>query len=219
MPHRESLLSVSRFAHTPDLRPACHTARRTSLLEFPMRSEYDFSQSRKNPYVKRLKRQITIRLDAAAIDHFKKMAADLGDALSKPHQSFFERLCHPKSAPHDSMARGQFKANRPPVAKMTSRAAALNDPTQPAKGLQAAMYGYTYSSRFMREAPGSLRHASWAIPGQPPVPGLAGFSSRGRRALEPKRCAGLSASASGSRSPFSVTTTVSSIRTPPKPSR
>ena len=29
-----------------------------------MRSEYDFSNSRKNPYVKQLKRQITIRLDA-----------------------------------------------------------------------------------------------------------------------------------------------------------
>ena len=43
-----------------------------------MRSEYDFSESRKNPYVKRLKRQITIRLDAAAIDYFKQMAADLG---------------------------------------------------------------------------------------------------------------------------------------------
>ncbi len=43
-----------------------------------MRSEYDFSRSRKNPYVKRLKRQITIRLDAAAVDYFKQMAADLG---------------------------------------------------------------------------------------------------------------------------------------------
>ena len=43
-----------------------------------MRSEYDFSQSRKNPYVKRLKRQITIRLDAASVDYFKQMGADLG---------------------------------------------------------------------------------------------------------------------------------------------
>jgi len=43
-----------------------------------MRSEYDFSRSRKNPYIKRLKRQITIRLDAAAVDYFKQMAADLG---------------------------------------------------------------------------------------------------------------------------------------------
>jgi predicted DNA binding CopG/RHH family protein len=43
-----------------------------------MRSEYDFSQSRKNPYIKRLKRQITIRLDAASVDYFKQIAADLG---------------------------------------------------------------------------------------------------------------------------------------------
>jgi len=43
-----------------------------------MRKEYDFSQSRKNPYAKQLKRQITIRLDAVAVDYFKKMAAELG---------------------------------------------------------------------------------------------------------------------------------------------
>jgi uncharacterized protein (DUF4415 family) len=33
-----------------------------------MRSEYDFSKSRKNPYANRLKRQVTIRLDTAAVD-------------------------------------------------------------------------------------------------------------------------------------------------------
>jgi len=43
-----------------------------------MRREYDFSKSRKNPYAKRLKRQITIRIDAAAVDYFKEMAAELG---------------------------------------------------------------------------------------------------------------------------------------------
>jgi len=43
-----------------------------------MRNEYDFSRSRKNPYIKRLKRQITIRLDTAAVDYFKQMGADLG---------------------------------------------------------------------------------------------------------------------------------------------
>ena len=43
-----------------------------------MRKEYDFSQSRKNPYAKQLKRQITIRLDTAAVDYFKQMAAELG---------------------------------------------------------------------------------------------------------------------------------------------
>lgn len=43
-----------------------------------MRSEYDFSQSRKNPYAKRLKRQVTIRLDTTAVNYFKEMAAELG---------------------------------------------------------------------------------------------------------------------------------------------
>ncbi len=43
-----------------------------------MRQEYDFSKSRKNPYSKMLKRQVTIRLDVASVDYFKKMAAELG---------------------------------------------------------------------------------------------------------------------------------------------
>ena len=43
-----------------------------------MRSEYDFSQSRKNPYASQLKRQVTIRLDIAAMNYFKGMAAELG---------------------------------------------------------------------------------------------------------------------------------------------
>jgi hypothetical protein len=48
-----------------------------------MRKEYDLSHSRKNPYAKRLKRRITIRLDTMAVDYFKSMALELG----MPHQS------------------------------------------------------------------------------------------------------------------------------------
>ena len=43
-----------------------------------MRAEYDFSKSRKNPYAKQLKCQVTIRLDTAAIKYFKEMGAELG---------------------------------------------------------------------------------------------------------------------------------------------
>ncbi len=43
-----------------------------------MRSEYDFSQSRKNPYAAKLKRAVTIRLDTASVDYFKSLAAELG---------------------------------------------------------------------------------------------------------------------------------------------
>ncbi|MCF6226794.1 MAG: BrnA antitoxin family protein [Xanthomonadales bacterium] len=43
-----------------------------------MRKSYDFSKSVKNPYAKRLKKQITIRLDENTILYFKTMAEDKG---------------------------------------------------------------------------------------------------------------------------------------------
>ena len=43
-----------------------------------MKAEYDFSQSRKNPYAKKLKKQITINLDSDAIDYFKAQAKESG---------------------------------------------------------------------------------------------------------------------------------------------
>ena len=43
-----------------------------------MRKEYDFSESRKNPYVTQLKKQITIRLDEDAIAYFKAVSAEVG---------------------------------------------------------------------------------------------------------------------------------------------
>lgn len=43
-----------------------------------MRREYDFSEARKNPYTKQLKRQITIRLDSSAVDYFQQLATELG---------------------------------------------------------------------------------------------------------------------------------------------
>lgn len=43
-----------------------------------MRNEYDFSKSRKNPYAKKLKKQITLRLDEEAIEYFKSISQDVG---------------------------------------------------------------------------------------------------------------------------------------------
>ncbi len=43
-----------------------------------MRSHYDFSKAKRNPYAKRLKRQVTIRLDKDTIEHFKGLAAETG---------------------------------------------------------------------------------------------------------------------------------------------
>ncbi len=43
-----------------------------------MRTEYDFSEAKRNPYVKRLKKAVTIRLDPDVVDYFKTMAGETG---------------------------------------------------------------------------------------------------------------------------------------------
>ena len=43
-----------------------------------MRESYDFSKAKKNPYAKRLKKSVTIRLDEATIDYFKELAEETG---------------------------------------------------------------------------------------------------------------------------------------------
>lgn len=43
-----------------------------------MRKHYDFSESVPNPYVQKLKKQITIRLDEDTIEYFKRMAEEKG---------------------------------------------------------------------------------------------------------------------------------------------
>lgn len=43
-----------------------------------MRKEYDFSKSKKNPYTRLLKKQITIRLETETIAYFKGLAQESG---------------------------------------------------------------------------------------------------------------------------------------------
>jgi uncharacterized protein (DUF4415 family) len=48
-----------------------------------MKKSYDFSKGKRNPYAKRLKRQITIRLDEATLAYFKRLA----DETEVPYQT------------------------------------------------------------------------------------------------------------------------------------
>jgi predicted DNA binding CopG/RHH family protein len=43
-----------------------------------MRDEYDFSQSVSNPYLKKLKKQVTIRLEEEVVEYFKQLSEDVG---------------------------------------------------------------------------------------------------------------------------------------------
>ena len=48
-----------------------------------MKDNYDLSKAKKNPYAKRLKKQITIRIEEPTIEYFKSMA----DAMDMPYQT------------------------------------------------------------------------------------------------------------------------------------
>jgi uncharacterized protein (DUF4415 family) len=45
-----------------------------------MRKEYDFSDAKPNPFAKRMKQQVTIRLDRQTIAYFKALAEESGIA-------------------------------------------------------------------------------------------------------------------------------------------
>jgi uncharacterized protein (DUF4415 family) len=43
-----------------------------------MRKEYDFSKAKRNPYARRLKQQVTIRLEHDTIAYFKSLSEEMG---------------------------------------------------------------------------------------------------------------------------------------------
>jgi len=45
-----------------------------------MRKEYDFTNPKLNPYVKKLRKQISIRIDIDTIEFFKRQAEETGIA-------------------------------------------------------------------------------------------------------------------------------------------
>ncbi len=42
-----------------------------------MRQHYDFTSAQKNPYAKRLKKQVTIRIEETTLAYFKRLAGEL----------------------------------------------------------------------------------------------------------------------------------------------
>ena len=48
------------------------------MRENKMRKEYDFTNAKPNPYVKKLRKQISIRIDLDTIEYFKKQAEETG---------------------------------------------------------------------------------------------------------------------------------------------
>jgi uncharacterized protein (DUF4415 family) len=49
-----------------------------SNMEAKMKTEYDFQNAEKNPYVEKQRKQITIRIDVDTIEYFKNLAKETG---------------------------------------------------------------------------------------------------------------------------------------------
>jgi predicted DNA binding CopG/RHH family protein len=64
-----------------------------------MRDRYDFSKSKPNPYAKRMKKQITIRLDENTIAYFKELAEEKGI----PYQSLINLYLRDCAASHRNL--------------------------------------------------------------------------------------------------------------------
>ncbi|HAH06125.1 MAG TPA: antitoxin [Elusimicrobia bacterium] len=67
-----------------------------------MRASYDFSKMKgeKNPYISRLKKPITIRLDQSTVAYFKDLATELG----MPYQSLINLYLRDCAAHHKRIA-------------------------------------------------------------------------------------------------------------------
>ncbi len=55
-----------------------------------MKVEYDFSNAKKNPYVKKIKKQITIKIDSDIIEYFKNQSDNTGI----PYQTLINLYLH-----------------------------------------------------------------------------------------------------------------------------
>jgi uncharacterized protein (DUF4415 family) len=72
---------VRLFELSPPVRPISENE--ILMKGTDMRDHYDFSESVKNPYAKKLKKQVTIRLDEDTVAYFKDLAEEKG----LPYQS------------------------------------------------------------------------------------------------------------------------------------
>jgi predicted DNA binding CopG/RHH family protein len=64
-----------------------------------MRNEYDFSDSIKNPYARKLKKQVTIRLEKETIEYFKKLANETDIPYQKLINLFLSDCAKNKKKP------------------------------------------------------------------------------------------------------------------------
>jgi predicted DNA binding CopG/RHH family protein len=76
--------------------------RQNIIEETDMKTEYDLSKfkSRKNPYAKRLKKQITIGLHSETIEYFKKLSKEINIPYQNIIDMYLLDCAHKHLKPH-----------------------------------------------------------------------------------------------------------------------
>ena len=64
-----------------------------------MRKQYDFGKSKKNPYSRLLKKQITIRIEAETIEYFKRLANESGIPYQNLINMYLRECAHSHKKP------------------------------------------------------------------------------------------------------------------------
>ncbi len=65
-----------------------------------MKKEYDFTKSVKNPYLKKLKKQISIRIENDTIEYFKKLASETDIPYQNLINMFLRECAEKKMKPN-----------------------------------------------------------------------------------------------------------------------
>jgi predicted DNA binding CopG/RHH family protein len=66
---------------------------------YKMKKEYDFTNSITNPYTRKLKKQITIRIENDTIEYFKKLASETDIPYQKLINLFLRNCAQKKLKP------------------------------------------------------------------------------------------------------------------------
>jgi len=85
-----------------------------------MRKEYDFSKGIRNPYLKKLKKPVTIRIEVDTIDYFKKSASEIDIPYQKLINLFLRDCALTGKRPSLKwpMSRPRIRANKTGVRKI-----------------------------------------------------------------------------------------------------
>jgi hypothetical protein len=65
-----------------------------------MRKNYDFSNAIRNPYAKRLKKQLTIRLDAETISYFQDLSREMALPYHTLMNMYLRECAETRKRPH-----------------------------------------------------------------------------------------------------------------------